>query len=44
LIDRYEGKLAEHGIQHDKRRLIEIIGTNCSDLRSIAQKIDFELV
>jgi DNA polymerase III delta prime subunit len=42
LIDRYEGKLAEHGIEHDKRRLMEIIGTNYPDLRSIAQKVDFE--
>ena len=42
LIDRYESKLAEHEIEHDKRRLIEIIGTNCLDLRSIAQKVDFE--
>ena len=44
LIDRYEGKLAECGIeQHDKRRLIEIIGANYPDLRSITQKIEFEL-
>jgi DNA polymerase III delta prime subunit len=42
LIDRYESKLAEHEIEHDKRRLIEIIGTNYPDLRSIAQKIEFE--
>jgi DNA polymerase III delta prime subunit len=42
LIDRYEGKLAEHGIEHDKRRLIEIVDTSYLDLRSIAQKVDFE--
>ena len=42
LIDRYESKLAEYGILYDKRRLIEIIGTNYPDLRSIAQKIEFE--
>jgi replication-associated recombination protein RarA len=33
LIDRYESKLAECGIAHDKGRLIEIIGTNYPDLR-----------
>jgi DNA polymerase III delta prime subunit len=43
LIDRYESKLAEYGIEHDKQRLIEIIGTDYSDLRSIAKTIDFEL-
>ena len=42
LIDRYEGKLAEHGIEHDKRRLIEIVDTSYPDLRSIAQKVEFE--
>jgi putative ATPase len=42
LIDRYESKLAEYGILYDKRLLTEIIGTNYPDLRSIAQKIDFE--
>jgi DNA polymerase III delta prime subunit len=42
LIDRYESKLAEHEIEHDKRRLIEIIGASYPDLRSIAQKVDFE--
>ena len=42
LIDRYEGKLAEHGIEHDKRRLIEIVDTSYPDLRSIAQKVYFE--
>jgi DNA polymerase III delta prime subunit len=42
LIDRYESKLAEYGILHDKRRLTEIIGTNYPDLRSIAKKIEFE--
>jgi DNA polymerase III delta prime subunit len=42
LIGRYESKLAEYGIQHDKRRLIEIIGTRYPDLRSIAQKVEFE--
>ena len=42
LIDRYESKLAEHGIVYDKRRLIEIVGTNYPDLRSIAQKVEFE--
>jgi DNA polymerase III delta prime subunit len=42
LIDRYESKLAEYGILYDKRLLTEIIGTNFPDLRSIAQKIDFE--
>jgi DNA polymerase III delta prime subunit len=43
LIARYESKLAECGIPHDKQRLIEIIGANYPDLRSIAQKIEFEL-
>jgi replication-associated recombination protein RarA len=43
LIDRYECKLAECGIEHDKRRLIEIIGASYPDLRSIAQKVDFEI-
>ena len=42
LIDRYENKLAEYGILYDKQRLIEIVGTNYPDLRSIAQKIEFE--
>jgi len=42
LIGRYESKLAEYGIQHDKRRSIEIIGTSYPDLRSIAQKVEFE--
>ena len=42
LIDRYESKLAECGIVHDEQRLIEIINTNYPDLRSIAQKIEFE--
>jgi DNA polymerase III delta prime subunit len=42
LIGRYETKLAEYGIEHDKRRLMEIIGTNYPDLRSIARKVDFE--
>jgi DNA polymerase III delta prime subunit len=42
LIDRYESKLAEHQIEHDKRRLIEIIGASYPDLRSIAQKVHFE--
>ena len=42
LIDRYESKLAECGIMHDEQRLIEIINTNYPDLRSIAQKIEFE--
>ena len=42
LIGRYENKLAEYGILYDKRRLIEIVGTNYPDLRSIAQKVDFE--
>ena len=42
LIDRYESKLAEYGILHDKRRLTEIIDTNYPDLRSIAKKIEFE--
>ena len=42
LIGRYESKLAEYGIQHDKQRLIEIIGTSYPDLRSIAQKVEFE--
>ena len=42
LIGRYESKLAEYGIQHDKRRLIEIIDTHYPDLRSIAQKVEFE--
>ena len=42
LIDRYESKLAECGILHDEQRLIEIINTNYPDLRSIAQKIEFE--
>jgi replication-associated recombination protein RarA len=42
LIDRYETKLAECGIRHDKQRVIEIIGTNCPDLRSIAKEIEFE--
>jgi DNA polymerase III delta prime subunit len=42
LIERYESKLAEYGIPHDKRRVTEIIGTNYPDLRSIAQKVDFE--
>ena len=42
LIDRYEGKLAECGIEHDKRRFNEIINANYPDLRSIAQKIEFE--
>ena len=27
---------------HDEQRLMEIIGTNYPDLRSIAQKVDFE--
>jgi hypothetical protein len=42
LIERYESKLAECGIEHDKRRLNEIINANYPDLRSIAQKIEFE--
>jgi DNA polymerase III delta prime subunit len=42
LIERYESKLAEYGIPHDKRRVTEIIGTNYPDLRSIAQKVEFE--
>jgi DNA polymerase III delta prime subunit len=42
LIARYESKLAECGIPHDEQRLMEIIGTNYPDLRSIAQKVDFE--
>ena len=42
LIGRYETKLAQYGILYDKPRLIEIIGTNYPDLRSIAQKVDFE--
>ena len=42
LIGRYEDKLAEYGILYDKRRLIEIVGTNYPDLRSIAQKVEFE--
>jgi DNA polymerase III delta prime subunit len=42
LIGRYENKLAEYGILYDKRRLIEIVGTNYPDLRSIAQKVEFE--
>jgi DNA polymerase III delta prime subunit len=42
LIDRYESKLAEYEILHDKRRLTEIIGTNYPDLRSIAKEIEFE--
>ena len=42
LLDRYESKLAEYEILHDKRRLTEIIGTNYSDLRSIAKKVEFE--
>ena len=42
LIGRYENKLAEYGILYDKRRLIEIVGTNYPDLRSIAQKVELE--
>jgi hypothetical protein len=42
LIARYETKLAEYGIQHDKQRLIEIVDTSYPDLRSIAQKVYFE--
>jgi DNA polymerase III delta prime subunit len=42
LIARYESKLAECGILYDKRRLIEIVGTHYPDLRSIAQKVEFE--
>jgi DNA polymerase III delta prime subunit len=42
LTARYESKLAECGIPHDEQRLMEIIGTNYPDLRSIAQKVDFE--
>ena len=42
LIDRYESKLAEYEILHDKRRLTEIICANYPDLRSIAKKVEFE--
>jgi DNA polymerase III delta prime subunit len=42
LIGRYERKLAEYGIRYDKQRLNEIIRTSYPDLRSIAQKLEFE--
>ena len=42
LIERYESKLAEYGMVHDEQRLVEIISNNYPDLRSIAQKIEFE--
>lgn len=42
LIERYESKLAGYGMLHDEQRLVEIISTNYPDLRSIAQKIEFE--
>ena len=42
LICRYESKLAEFGISYDTQSVTEIIGANYPDLRSIAQKIEFE--
>jgi DNA polymerase III delta prime subunit len=42
LIQRYESKLVEYGMLHDEQRLVEIISANYPDLRSIAQKIEFE--
>ena len=42
LIERCESKLAEYGMVHDEQRLVEIISNNYPDLRSIAQKIEFE--
>ena len=42
LIGRYESKLAEFGISYDTQSVTEIIGANYPDLRSIAQKIEFE--
>jgi DNA polymerase III delta prime subunit len=42
LIDRYESKLAEYGVRHDRQRLTQIIAASYPNLRSITKKIEFE--
>ena len=42
LIERYESKLSELGIEYDSTRLTEIVGIYYPDLRSIANHIEFE--
>jgi replication factor C small subunit len=42
LIERYERKLAEFGIQHEQQRLTEIVGIYYPDLRAIANHLEFE--
>jgi DNA polymerase III delta prime subunit len=42
LTERYETKLSEFGVHHDKQRLNEIVGIYYPDLRSIANHIEFE--
>jgi DNA polymerase III delta prime subunit len=42
LIERYEIKLSEHGIPYDRDRLQQIVGIYYPDLRSIANRLEFE--
>jgi DNA polymerase III delta prime subunit len=44
LIARYRRCLAENGVAYDERRLDELVGIYFPDLRSIANRVEFEFV